>query len=183
MVIIKILTNQHGLDGGHQWRFHSEEFPGSWTIGRLLLVPQHSINHIAQITGGLEGIVGVWIHGIQTKQEKRDGNSTVSTLKDWHIQRFSFLEGFKDTYTCLAPAFIFKSCLMSRMMHFRSLPVHLTRGVGGGRLLLGTAAIISTTILHYNALGMRKAFERNNNTRKKIDNNYWEITAIMSNSH
>lgn len=29
------------------------------------------------------------------------------------------------TYTCFAPAFIFKSCLISLMMHFRSLPVHL----------------------------------------------------------
>lgn len=31
------------------------------------------------------------------------------------------------TYTCFAPAFIFKSCLISLMMHFRSLPVHLKR--------------------------------------------------------
>lgn len=30
-----------------------------------------------------------------------------------------------NTYTCFAPAFIFKSCLISRMTHFRSLEVHL----------------------------------------------------------
>lgn len=29
-------------------------------------------------------------------------------------------------------------------------------GGGKGRLLLGTAVIISTTVLHYNVLGMRK---------------------------
>lgn len=63
--MIKSFTNQHGLNGGHEWSLHSEEFPGSWTVGRLLLIPHHPIDHIAQITGGLEGIVGVWIHSIQ----------------------------------------------------------------------------------------------------------------------
>lgn len=37
------------------------------------------------------------------------------------------------TYTCFAPEFIFRSCLINLMMHLRSLAVHL----GVGRVQLG----------------------------------------------
>lgn len=69
-------THQHGLNGGHEWGLHSEEFPGSRTIRRLLLIPQHPFNHVGQITRGLEGIVRVWIHSIQAAQQ-----ATSSRLK------------------------------------------------------------------------------------------------------
>ena len=37
------------------------------------------------------------------------------------------------TYTCFAPEFIFRSCLINLMMHLRSLAVHL----GAGHIQLG----------------------------------------------
>lgn len=65
------MTYQHWLDGGHKRRLHFEEFPWPWTVGRLLLVPQHSFNHITQITRGLKSIVCVWIHSVQAKRQNQ----------------------------------------------------------------------------------------------------------------
>lgn len=58
-------THQHGLDGGHERSLHGEKLPGPGAVGRVLLVPQDPLDHVCQVPRGLEGVVGVGIHGVQ----------------------------------------------------------------------------------------------------------------------
>lgn len=92
--------------------------------------------------------------------DKEQGGSRLSILNVCEL-----VEGFKDTYTCFAPAFIFKSCLMSRMMHFRSLPVHLMSGEKKMHIITGNSC-------EGNAEAGK--FEEKQD-EKKIENNYLEI--------
>ena len=72
------VPHQHGLDGGHKGGLDRQQLPGPRAIGGVLLVPQHALNHIAQVTGGFEGIVGVGVHCVQAELPHQ-GNCKFST--------------------------------------------------------------------------------------------------------
>lgn len=116
-------TYQHGLHWGHEWGLHTQGLLQPWHLLSLLLVLQHPLHHILQVPWGLECLVGVGIQSIQPAW--REG--TLISLRAAAAASGNEHFWVPVTHTCFAPAFIFKSCLMSLMMHFRSLPVHLEK--------------------------------------------------------
>lgn len=60
-----------------------------------------------------------------TFNKSRTGTKHINLRSAAHAHFCFYLTTKGGTYTCFAPAFIFRSCLISLMMHFRSLPVHL----------------------------------------------------------
>ncbi|KAF3840596.1 hypothetical protein F7725_006458 [Dissostichus mawsoni] len=71
-------TEEHGLHGGHERCLHSEEFSGSGAVSRVLLVPQHPLDHVSQITRGLEGILNLLL--VLLGQQRQAGQRGVHFL-------------------------------------------------------------------------------------------------------
>lgn len=121
---------QHGLHWGHQGGLHAEGSLQPWHLLSLLLVLQDSLYHILEVAWCFECLVSIWIQSIQPlTNQGQEQNISISGLLLMAYEanaHFCFYLTTKGgTYTCFAPAFIFRSCLISLMMHFRSLPVHL----------------------------------------------------------